>query len=290
MVRSNVNGALGRRTLDMAKRTQSAIRRATPPRCGVRHVKGVDMGTAFSQSAHEIYTYNDRSELLTGKRYTGTNPTDTSNPMTGRQFSYEYDNIGNRTAHHIDANTTTYTLDTSGLNQYVSTANPSESFGYDADGNMTHDGTLTYEWDAENRLRAQYPTVITSSSRKIEWTYDYLGRRVRRLGSGRNANNTAWLTPDFERQFLYDGWNTVMLINGLPTPTTTRTYTWGLDLSGLSGNNQGGGGPYVAGIHGAGGIGGLLATYDPSVTPTHSFIYCYDANGNVGQLLDIANG
>lgn len=38
------------------------------------------------------------------------------------------------------------------LNQYDATTDPTESFTYDEDGNLTQDDTFTYMWDAENRL------------------------------------------------------------------------------------------------------------------------------------------
>jgi len=60
-----------------------------------------------------------------------------------------------------------------------------------------------------------------------------------------------------------------------------REYTWGLDLSGQGGN------PSPSGIHGAGGVGGLLATQQHGGGSTlRHYIYFYDANGNVGQLIN----
>jgi hypothetical protein len=59
--------------------------------------------------------------------------------------------------------------------------------------------------------------------------------------------------------------------------------TWGRDLSGS--------------LDGAGGIGGLLAVHDPAAVPDPNdpnvmlpgdFIFFYDANGNVGQVVDLA--
>ncbi|MBK8915084.1 MAG: hypothetical protein IPM64_10890 [Phycisphaerales bacterium] len=50
-------------------------------------------------------------------------------------------------------------------------------------------------------------------------------------------------------RFVYDGWNLIQELN-VPTsgdPTVLRQYTWGLDLSGQSGNST------VGGLHGAGG-------------------------------------
>jgi RHS repeat-associated protein len=71
-----------------------------------------------------------------------------------------------------------------GLNQY--TAVGGRAFTYDANGNLTSDGTTTYGYDAENRL--------VSSSASATLTYDPLGRLWQVSGGG--AGTT---------QFLYDG-------------------------------------------------------------------------------------
>jgi len=68
--------------------------------------------------------------------------------------------------------------------------------------------------------------------------------------------------------------------------------SWGLDLSGLAGQGAAGFSPRgpsdgaTAGIHNAGGIGGLLAVEAPQAVgdPLRHW-YFYDGNGNVGQLL-----
>jgi RHS repeat-associated protein len=56
----------------------------------------------------------------------------------------------------------------------VSVSGSSKTFTFDANGNMTGDGTRTFEWDAENRLIA-----INQSTLRSEFTYDGLQRRVR---------------------------------------------------------------------------------------------------------------
>ncbi len=71
-----------------------------------------------------------------------------------------------------------------GLNQYTS-AGPA-SFTYDANGNLTGDGSRTYVYDAENRL------VSASNGAALAW--DPLGRLFQT--SGGSAGTT---------QFLYDG-------------------------------------------------------------------------------------
>ncbi len=50
-----------------------------------------------------------------------------------------------------------------------------KSFTYDYNGNMTGDGTNTYEWDAENRLIS---IVYPGSGNHSDFVYDGLGRRV----------------------------------------------------------------------------------------------------------------
>ena len=57
-------------------------------------------------------------------------------------------------------------------------------------------------------------------------------------------------------------------------------YAWGLDLSGLADNAS------VSGIHGAGGIGGLLAAVETGGMHAGTYWFTYDGNGNVGQVLN----
>ena len=71
---------------------------------------------------------------------------------------------------------------------------------------------------------------------------------------------------------MYDGWNLIRETTTTDSRTSTESYVWGLDLSGS--------------LQGAGGIGGLLVRN----TDSGSFLYLYDANGNVGQLVDASTG
>lgn len=56
-----------------------------------------------------------------------------------------------------------------GLNQYTTVAGA--AIGYDANGNITGDGTWTYGYDIENRLKSASKTGVTASL-----SYDVLGR------------------------------------------------------------------------------------------------------------------
>src|ERR1041384_6428625 len=61
------------------------------------------------------------------------------------------------------------------LNRYeVSSSGSNGSFTYDLNGNMTGDGSRTFEWDAEDRLVA-----VNQGFLRSEFTYDGLDRRMR---------------------------------------------------------------------------------------------------------------
>ena len=56
----------------------------------------------------------------------------------------------------------------------VDQASGGKTFTYDANGNLTSDGTRTFEWDARNQLLA-----VTVGTHRSEFAYDGLQRRVR---------------------------------------------------------------------------------------------------------------
>jgi RHS repeat-associated protein len=75
---------------------------------------------------------------------------------------------------------------TNGLNQYIA-AGPA-AFTYDANGNLTSDGTSTFTYDVENRL------VAATGARTAALRYDRLGRLYEVIGSAGTYT-----------RFLYDG-------------------------------------------------------------------------------------
>ncbi|MCP4351003.1 MAG: RHS repeat-associated core domain-containing protein, partial [Desulfobacterales bacterium] len=171
---------------------------------------------------------------------------------------------------------------TNSLNQYTditTTVNSDQQVTnvpvYDDDGNLTeisdYPGSLKYSYNAENRLVAAAPELPMQGDGKVEFVYDYMGRRVKKTVS---VWNGSWV-QEAEKLFVYDGWNMICEITSENSqPATEKYYVWGLDLS--------------QSLQGAGGIGGLIATLDNSVSVV--YYYFYDANGNVGQLVNASDG
>jgi len=76
-----------------------------------------------------------------------------------------------------------------------------QTLSYDANGNLTNDGTNTYVWDARNHL-SQMSGGVTAN-----FTYDGFGRRVAKQINGTTT------------QFLYDRWNPVQELDASSTPS-----------------------------------------------------------------------
>ena len=58
------------------------------------------------------------------------------------------------------------------------------TYSYDADGNLTADGSWNYTWDGENRLFAMESTSslpAAAQKTRLEFYYDYLSRRSVKL-------------------------------------------------------------------------------------------------------------
>lgn len=208
--------------------------------------QGSDLMTALGRSGvHVDYTYNGRRELEDSGKYplSGWGDPGAVAPLTGTIRAYDYDPIGNRTS---DQNGT-YTPNA--LNQYSAAPNFG-AFVYDENGNMKSDGIRTYDYDAENRL-----IKVTQGASVWNYEYDYLGRRIRKSGTGIS-----------DTKFVYDGWNSIAELNG--GGTLGRKFAWGLDASGS--------------LQGAGGVGGLLTLDTGSV----QYLPIYDASHNVVGLYD----
>ncbi|MCD4779628.1 MAG: hypothetical protein K8S27_03650, partial [Candidatus Omnitrophica bacterium] len=229
----------------------------------------LNVGTAFAATAFNRFDYNDRSELKEFSRYLGNNIYDITQPVQSEYRHYEYDPIGNRSGITEASNNGSYI--SNNLNQYTTETPPgggSNTYVHDEDGNLTSiagNRNVTYTYNAENRLIAAQPTAPSTGDKKVEFLYDYQGRRVQKIISSWNGS---W-TVDTTKHFVYDGWN---VIQEITTAQPTKYYVWGLDLS--------------QSMQGAGGVGGLLTV----IEGTSSWNYLYDGNGNVGQMLNSSTG
>ena len=147
----------------------------------------------------------------------------------------------------------------------------SETFVHDDDGNLTTDGLWSYTWDGNNRLTSMQSTVAVpaEAKRKLDFVYDYAGRRILKNVSTWNVNTSAYQLQSTTK-FVYDGWNVHAELDG--NNVLTRSYVWGSDVSGSSG--------------GAAGIGGLLLINEGG----EGYQAGYDGNGNVGLLVKTSDG
>ncbi len=225
-------------------------------------------GAAFAEAAFTKWDYNDRNEVTESHRYKGTDLEELSTPVDPETRIFAYDPIGNRTnatEGGLQPQQVIKNYVTNEVNQYESITENTvpESLAYDADGNMTAWDGNTLEWNGENRLVAFYPSSPAEGDMKFAFAYDYMGRRVKKVTQVYTAG--AW-GDETTTLFVYDGWNLVAETDGVGV--TQKSYVWGLDLS--------------QSLQGAGGVGGLVA----EVMAGEVYYLAYDANGNVGQLVD----
>jgi RHS repeat-associated protein len=121
---------------------------------------------------------------------------------------------------------------------------------------------------------------------RVEYGYDYMGRKIRGQTFDWDPVGEEWDGPVQDTKYVYNGWTIIEELDGNDSDAVTRQYTWGLDLAAQAGS--------VNSLEQAGGIGGLLAAYDTAGTTStaddRTFLYLYDANGNVGQLVETTTG
>jgi RHS repeat-associated protein len=164
----------------------------------------------------------------------------------------------------------------SNVTGHVFVSQTPETFGYDADGNMTNDGRWFLGWDAQNRLTKaeSLASSPTASKRKVTWEFSPDGRRIRQTTYD-GSSGSYLVTEDLK--FVNDGWRCIAELNATNN-ALVRSYTWGLDLSGT--------------MDGAGGIGGLLFVSDQSTISNQPSTHCvaFDGNGNVAALVSATDG
>jgi RHS repeat-associated protein len=135
----------------------------------------------------------------------------------------------------------------------VAQAGSTTNYTYDANGNLTGDGTKTYEWDGAYRL----VRIAQGATELVRFTYDGLGRRSQKIAGG------------VTRTYVYDGSD--IIEERLSTATTlSHVYGLGIDQALARRDNAGAVTYYLADHLGsvvletnASGAASLTREYDP---------------------------
>jgi RHS repeat-associated protein len=179
---------------------------------------------AYANGATQAYTYTVAGDLLT-----------LANTLNGASSNISYA-LGYTNAHELtsegysnaayEAQPTNGT-DTFGavnsLNQYPSVTLAGQSAAtltYDANGNLTSDGTWTYAYDAENKL---ITAAAASKAVSAAYAYDPLGRRTEKYGPG--VSTTLFLNDGSDEIAEYDG-NGNVLRRFVPGPAINEPVVY----------------------------------------------------------------
>lgn len=141
------------------------------------------------------YGYDNASEL-TGLTYTQSN----GNALGNLAYGYDADGrIINKSGTFATDVLPTATTQPAmfDLNDRKTSFN-GQALTYDANGNLTSDGTNTYSWNARNQLTQ----ISQAGNAQLAFNYDALGRRISKTVQGTAT------------QFLYDGDNAVQEMQG----------------------------------------------------------------------------
>jgi RHS repeat-associated protein len=98
--------------------------------------------------------------------------------LTNQDLTYNYDALGNRTSTVINGITTNYVVNN--MNEYTSVGGV--TYAYDADGNLTSDGTNTYTYNSLNEL-----TGIAGASTST-YAYNALGWQISSTIAGQTTH------------------------------------------------------------------------------------------------------
>ena len=158
----------------------------------------VSWNASGQQAFTRSYTYDALNRL------SGLSDTTSGNSCNG--LSWGYDSWGNRTAQSITSGGSscgTWSASYSTANKITNT-----NFNYDAAGNLIHDGSYTYFYDAENRLIQMGGTLGTCSTAMGCYFYDAEGRRTEKIAG---SNIVDFIYDNDERvlaEFIPSNWMT----------------------------------------------------------------------------------
>jgi RHS repeat-associated protein len=179
---------------DTADQLKTATLKTTGPTPSVLKRYGYDYDPAGNRTTEQIDdsvfagTFNIRNELMSKQAggaliFRGTVNEPATVTVGGKAAQVAPDNSFSDQG-QVSSGTSNVAIaatDASGntrTNTYqVSQSGSATSYTYDADGNLTGDGTRTFEYDAANRLTR----VLNAGSEIARFTYDGLGRRVQKV-------------------------------------------------------------------------------------------------------------
>lgn len=168
----------------------------------------------YGNGTNQAYTYSTHGDMLTlANNLTGVSNTYTNTYTKAHQIASEA--ASNAAWQFLPAifQTTAYGA-ANPLNQYVNVtvgANPTQTLGYDANGNLTSDGTWTLAYDAENMMRSS-----NKAGMAVTYAYDPLDRRQAKVA---NSVTTTYLHDGGEEIAEFDGAAT-LLRRYVPGPNT----------------------------------------------------------------------
>ncbi len=164
----------------------------------------------YKTGSGDVYNYDETYQLV-GVKYGVSNPEDGYDlaVATTREVTYGYDALGNRLRVTDEASMTDYYANN--LNQYTQVG-ANTDFTYDANGNLTGDGTWTYGYDREGHLIS-----ASKSGTTVTYQYDALGRRILK-----NVNGTI-------TNFVYSGQDLIEERDATNAVTAKYVYAGGID-------------------------------------------------------------
>ena len=238
------NGLQSSFTYDQLNRL-TELSTTTTPADDYRYTLGAtgNRTNATEQNGRTLAWSYDNIYRLTGETITGD---PANNNGDNGSATYTLDPVGNRTA-------AASTL--SGINPIAGTYNANDQISsetYDANGNVTHTGAMSYTYDSENHM-----LTASGNGKSITMIYDAFGNRVAKTVG---TVTTQYLVEDDVNPTGYP-----QVIEELSGPigagVVTRVYTYGLQR-----------------------ISQLLASGNSTWTPS---FYVYDGAGSVRQLTDV---
>ncbi len=120
----------------------------------------------------EVYGYDALNRLTSFKQGEITTGVEIPTPL--KQVQYAMDALGNRTTVTTNGVATQYT--TNNMNAYTTlTGGENMNLQYDDNGNLTSDGTHTYQYNYNNRL------ISVDNGQTATYKYDALNRRIQKV-------------------------------------------------------------------------------------------------------------